>query len=63
VERAQVVEVVPARQAAALELVETSSRELLLRDSELGRVGQAEAVAEDAATRIQVRIAGHFRYF
>jgi hypothetical protein len=61
VERAQVVEVVPARQPAALQLVRPHGGEPPFRVLQLSPVGQAEAVAEDAGTGIQVRVAGHFR--
>jgi hypothetical protein len=61
VECAQVVEVVPARQTAPRELADPRQRQPFLAHAERGAVGEAEAVAEDAAARIQVRVAAHFR--
>jgi hypothetical protein len=55
------VEVVPARQAAMLELVRAHTTEGLLHGSQLGPIGQAEAVAEDSRARIQVGVAAHLR--
>jgi hypothetical protein len=62
VEGAQVVEVVLARQAPTLELVHAHRRELLFRDRQLRPVREAQAVAEDSATGIEVGVAAHFRY-
>jgi hypothetical protein len=44
VERAQVVEVVLARQAAALELVHARERQVRFRRSQRGAVGQTKSV-------------------
>jgi hypothetical protein len=59
VERAPVVEVVPARDPTALALLHPQHGQRLLRCRQGSAIGEAETVAEDAGACIQEGIAAH----